>query len=471
MSFPFNNTYARLPERFYARQLPTPVKQPELLLFNEGLANQLRFKPDNNLAEFFSGNEILAGSEPLAQAYAGHQFGNFVPQLGDGRALLLGEVIDTNAQRYDIQLKGSGQTAFSRGGDGRAALGPVLREYLMGESMHALGIPTTRSLAVVTTGEIVLRETPLPGAILTRVASSHIRIGTFQYFAAQGDWDAVNILYEYARDRHYPDAKTPLEFLYGVITRQANLMAKWLCVGFIHGVMNTDNTSISGETIDYGPCAFMDIYDPQTVFSSIDRYGRYAYANQPSMAQWNLNKLAECLLPLVDVDQDKALKVTQATLHQFAGVFETAWQAGMRRKLGLCSKKEGDADLIGSLLQEMQQHSLDYTNTFRSLYNALCDDTSYPISVDWQQRWLKRLAQEETPPKERLEIMRQSNPAVMPRNHRVEQALDAAYASDLQPFEKLYAALQNPYDDQPDDSHYTQPPMPQERVYQTFCGT
>lgn len=467
----FNNTYAQLPERFYARQAPIPVREPALLVYNEQLAADLGIAANDDLAALFSGNTLLDGAEPLAQAYAGHQFGHFVPQLGDGRAVLLGEILDQNEQRYDIQLKGAGQTAFSRGGDGRAALGPVLREYLISEAMHKLGIATTRSLAVVSTGEPVFRETPLPGAILTRIASSHLRIGTFQYFAAQQDTKAVKILYEYARDRHYPNAHTPLEFLQAVLEKQAKLVSDWLCIGFIHGVMNTDNSSISGETIDYGPCAFMDTYDPQTVFSSIDRRGRYAYANQPNIAQWNLTRLAECLLPLIDKNEETAAELAEERIQTFAAVFQKHWLKGMRYKLGLLGEQSEDEALIGALLQEMQQSELDYTNTFRGLYRVLKNDTNSNLPAKWLQRWRQRLQQEDTSLVEQTELMRRHNPAYIPRNHLVEEALTAAYSGNLQPFKKLHQVLQNPFEEYPEQQVYTLPPTPEQRVYQTFCGT
>jgi uncharacterized protein YdiU (UPF0061 family) len=488
--FAFDNSYARLPASFYARVLPTPAPAPHLLKLNRSLAVQLGLDPDELLSE--AGVEILAGkrvpegADPIATAYAGHQFGHFVPQLGDGRAILLGEIIDREGVRRDIQLKGSGRTPFSRGGDGRAALGPVLREYVVSEAMAALGIPTTRALAAVTTGDEVIRETDLPGAVLTRVASSHIRIGSFQFFAARGDLDAVKALADHAMARHYPeaasDARPYLAFLQGVIARQADLVAQWLLVGFIHGVMNTDNMSIAGETIDYGPCAFMDAYDPATVFSSIDQFGRYAYGNQPGIAQWNLTRLAECLLPLLDEDQDKAVEQAQAALSAFASLFNVAYHCGVRRKLGLVAEHEGDLALAQDLLERMAAGKADFTLTFRHLCDAalgpegdgavraLFDDPS--AYDDWAKRWRQRLDQEPREGAARRNAMQRANPAFIPRNHRVEAVIEAAMAGgDLAPFEELMAVLSKPYEDQPAYERYAEPPPQDGRVYKTFCGT
>src|SRR5947209_3214137 len=380
--FPFENTYAALPANFFARVAPTPVTSPRLIKLNRQLAAHLGLDPDRLASpegvEILAGKRIPDGAEPIAMAYAGHQFGHFVPQLGDGRAILLGEVIDADGVRRDIQLKGSGPTPFSRRGDGRAALGPVLREYIVSEAMAALGIATTRSLAAVMTGESVLRETALPGAVLTRVASSHIRVGTFQYFAARGDTDGVRQLADHAIARHYPDAKSAMRpyhaLLEGVVARQADLVARWLLVGFIHGVMNTDNCSISGETIDYGPCAFMDQYDPAQIFSSIDEQGRYAYANQPRIALWNLTRLAECLLPLFSDNQEQAIEQAQFILAEFAETFTAAYQAGLREKLGLFTARDGDPALVQDLLDTMAKNQADFTLTFRRLSDA--DDDS-----------------------------------------------------------------------------------------------
>jgi serine/tyrosine/threonine adenylyltransferase len=429
--FPFQNTYAALPDGFFARVAPTPVTAPRLIKLNRPLAVRLGLDPD--LLESPEGAEILAGkrlpdgAEPIAMAYAGHQFGYFVPQLGDGRAILLGEVIDIDGIRRDIQLKGSGPTPFSRRGDGRAALGPVLREYIVSEAMAALGIPTTRSLAVTVTGEHVMRETALPGAVLTRVASSHIRVGTFQYFAARGDTEGVKRLADHAIARHYPqaaEAERPYHtLLEGVITRQAELVARWLQVGFIHGVMNTDNTSISGETIDYGPCAFMDHYDPAAVFSSIDEQGRYAYANQPRIALWNLTRLAECLLPLFSDDKDKAIEQAQSVLAEFPAKFTAAYQSGLRQKIGLFTARDGDEALVQDLLDAMAKNKADFTLTFRGL-SAAAEDAARdqdarthfadPIAYDeWVARWRQRTGEEPQTPAERAGVMRAVNPATI----------------------------------------------------------
>jgi uncharacterized protein YdiU (UPF0061 family) len=488
--FPFQNTYAALPANFFARVAPTPVSSPRLIKLNRPLARLLGLDPD--LLESPEGAEILAGkrlpdgADPIAMAYAGHQFGHFVPQLGDGRAILLGEVIDAGGVRRDIQLKGSGPTPFSRRGDGRAALGPVLREYIVSEAMATLGIPTTRSLAAVLTGESVLRETALPGAVLTRVAASHIRVGTFQYFAARRDTEGVRQLADHVIARHYPeiaDHERPyLALLNAVIARQADLVARWLLVGFIHGVMNTDNSSISGETIDYGPCAFMDHYDPKQVFSSIDEMGRYAYANQPRIAQWNLTRLAECLLPLISDDQDKAVTEAQAAIGEFVEIFDTAYLAGLRRKLGLLTARDDDRILAQDLLDAMAKNHADFTLTFRRLSDAALgpdhDDGirqlfAAPAAYDeWAARWRQRLGEEPQDPADRQAAMRAVNPAFIPRNHRVEAVIEAAVnRDDFAPFEELLAVLSKPYEDQPAFSAYAEPPEPHERVLQTFCGT
>jgi serine/tyrosine/threonine adenylyltransferase len=484
--WPFDNSYTTLPGRFFSRQQPTPVANPSLVVLNTPLAEALNLELEAtaraDLAQIFAGNLLPTGSDPLAMAYAGHQFGHFVPQLGDGRALLLGEVIDRNGKRQDLHFKGSGPTPFSRRGDGRAALGPMLREYLISEAMHALGIPTTRSLAVVLTGETVRRQALLPGAILTRVAASHVRVGTFQYFACRQDKEALQTLTTYTLQRHFPEltgVENPaLALLQGVIAKQAELISQWLMVGFIHGVMNTDNMALSGETIDYGPCAFMDIYDPATVFSSIDESGRYAYANQPSIAQWNLARLADCLLSLLDPDIDAAQKLAEAELDRFSALFSTRWQTGMGRKLGLGAPQADDQDLCESLLELMQRFHADFTNTFRALYhhaaNPEVGEHWFAIAPDtqaWLQRWRSRFDADPAPLPTRLEMMRQANPAFIPRNHRVEQALKAAEMGDLAPFKKLLQVLAQPYDDQPEHQDYTSLPQPEERVYQTFCGT
>ncbi len=479
---PFDNTYARLPDRFYARLDPTPVAAPKLVRVNTMLARQLRIDPDwlatSDGVAVLAGNQVPAGAEPMALAYAGHQFGHFVPQLGDGRANLLGEVVGLDGIRRDIQLKGAGPTPFSRRGDGRAALGPVLREYLISEAMAALGVPTTRSLAAVTTGEPVRREALLPGAVLTRVAASHMRVGTFQYFAAQGDAAGVKLLADHAIARHYPDAagaENPyLAFLSAVIARQADLVARWLLIGFIHGVMNTDNCSIAGETIDYGPCAFMDAYDPGTVFSSIDQHGRYAYGNQPRIVLWNLTRLAECLLPLLGDTEDGA----KAALAGFAPAFEAAYFGGLRRKIGLQTERKGDNDLTQDLLKLMAEDGADFTLTFRTLCDA-ADGPTGEAAVGalfkdagayeaWAQRWRVRLAQETGS----AMAMRAVNPAFIPRNHLVEAALAAAAErADFQPFETLLAVLSRPFQDDPNLERYATPPREEERVLQTFCGT
>jgi protein adenylyltransferase len=488
--FPFQNTYAALPAGFFARVAPTPVTAPRLIKLNRPLAIHLGLDPDRLSSpegtEILAGKRVPDGADPIAMAYAGHQFGHFVPQLGDGRAILLGEVIDADGVRRDIQLKGSGPTPFSRRGDGRAALGPVLREYIVSEAMAAMGIPTTRSLAAVMTGESVMRETVLPGAVLTRVASSHIRVGTFQYFAARGDTEGVRQLADHVISRHYPEAaqaERPYHaLLQGVIARQAELIARWLLVGFIHGVMNTDNSSISGETIDYGPCAFMDQYDPATVFSSIDEQGRYAYANQPRIALWNLTRLAECLLPLFSSDQEKAISEAQSLLADFAEKFDAAYQAGLRAKLGLLTARDGDPALAQDLLSAMAQNQADFTLTFRRLGDAALDPAddrdvrslfTDPAAYDeWAVRWRQRLSDEPQDPAMRRNAMRSVNPAFIPRNHRVEAVIQAAMNNDdFAPFEELLTVLSKPYEDQPAFAAYAEPPQPDQRVLQTFCGT
>jgi uncharacterized protein YdiU (UPF0061 family) len=493
VQFNFANTYARLPERFYARINPTPVAAPSLVKLNRELARKLGLDPDELASpqgvEILAGNRVAEGSEPLAEAYAGHQFGHFVPQLGDGRANLLGEVLGRDGVRYDIQLKGSGRTPFSRGGDGRAALGPVLREYIVSEAMAALGVPTTRALAAVTTGERVLRDTVLPGAVFTRVAASHLRVGTFQYFAARGDTEAIRILADYAIARHYPEAaqaKHPYRALLdGVIGRHARLVPQWLLLGFIHGVMNTDNTSISGETIDYGPCAFMEAYDPAKVFSSIDHQGRYAYGNQPRAAHWNLARLAEALLPLLQEEQgseEAALASAQEALAAFAPQFEAALAAGLGRKLGFLTERDGDDSLAQDLLGRMAANQADFTLTFRRLCTAaigpegdegvrtlFADPSAYDA---WAAQWRRRLEEEPGSQQERAAAMRKANPAFIPRNHMVEEALDAAVErQDFQPFEQLLDVGSRPYEDRPELERYVTPARPEQCVSQTFCGT
>ncbi|MCG6860466.1 MAG: YdiU family protein [Chromatiaceae bacterium] len=487
MNFVFDNTYARLPSRFYARQSPSPVAGPHLVKLNQALAVALgldhdRLRSPDGVA-VLAGNSVPDGAEPLAMAYAGHQFGGFVPQLGDGRAILLGEILDPRGERFDIQLKGSGRTPFSRAGDGRAWLGPVLREYIVSESMHALGIPTTRALAAVATGELVHRETALPGAVLTRVARSHVRIGTFEYFSARGDIEAVKRLADYVIARHYPEVEGSerpyLALLDSVIRRQTRLVAQWLGVGFIHGVMNTDNMSIAGETIDYGPCAFMDSYHPGTVYSSIDHGGRYAYGNQPRIAQWNLSRLAQSLLPLIDEDQDKAIEQAQAAIDAFPELFERAFLDRFRAKLGLLESHPDDADLIRALLQAMAETGADFTNGFRALCDP-ADDTDDQIRSelgestavdDWLRSWRARLARETVEPAAQAAQMRGENPAIIPRNHRVEAALAAAVDGDLDPLEDLLQVLSSPWENRPDSFPYRFPPKPHEIVQKTFCGT
>ncbi len=489
MRIGFEHTYAALSPRFYVQVNPATAANPQLTVFNRSLAEELGLDPDvieRHAAALFSGNELAEDSTPIAMAYAGHQFGHFVPQLGDGRAILLGEIKDSDGVLRDVQLKGSGRTPFSRGGDGRAALGPMLREYLISEAMHALGIPTTRSLAVVTTGEQVFREGVLPGAVLTRVAASHIRVGTFQYFAARGDQDAVRALLDYVIARHYPEARDAdvpaLAVLEAIADRQAKLVAEWMRVGFIHGVMNTDNMALSGETIDYGPCAFMDSYHPQTVFSSIDHGGRYSYASQPGIAQWNLARLAETLLPLIDADTDKAVALATAVLEGFIGRFEAYFLERMRRKLGLVSTEEGDAELIQQLLSAMQNARADFTLTFLTLtlaaqgageqasLRALFAEGSEIDS--WLHDWQLRLTRDPQSIAERVATMQLANPEFIPRNHLVQAALDTASESgDLAPFRQLLGILQRPYQHQPESAEYALPPPPSELPFKTFCGT
>jgi uncharacterized protein YdiU (UPF0061 family) len=488
--FAFDNTYARLPERFFARVLPTPVRAPRLIRVNAPLADRLGLDPDllagEEGVEMLAGNRVAETAEPIATAYAGHQFGMFVPRLGDGRAILLGELVDGAGARRDVQLKGSGRTPYSRGGDGRAALGPVLREYVVSEAMAALGIPTTRALAAVATGEAVIRETVLPGAVLTRVASSHIRVGTFQFFASRGDVEALRLLADYVIARHYPDAARsgrPYRALLDAVVRaQAELIAAWMLVGFIHGVMNTDNMSVAGETIDYGPCAFMDAYDPGAVFSAIDRQGRYAYSMQPAIGGWNLARLAECLLPLLSDDSDAAVAEAEQALDAYRPVFERAYQEGLRRKLGLLTEREGDAELGRELLQAMGTNGADFTLTFRRLSDAVSGEEdgagvrglfANPSAYDeWAPRWRRRLGQEPTGASTRRAAMLSVNPAFIPRNHRVEAVIRAAVdEGDFAPFHELVTVLSNPFEAQPAFERYEGPPEEHERVLQTFCGT
>ena len=488
--FPFDNSYARLPERFYARLDPTPVAAPALIKINHALADHLGLDSDfmksPAAVEVFAGNRVAEGSAPLAMAYAGQQFGGWVPQLGDGRAHLLGEVIDGDGVRRDIALKGSGRTPFSRGGDGRAWIGPVLREYVLSEAMAALGIPTTRALAATTTGEDIYREQIMPGAVLTRVASSHVRVGTFQFFAARQDTEALHLLADHVIERHYPqakDAENPyLELLEHVITRQAKLIARWMAVGFIHGVMNTDNMLICGETIDYGPCAYMDGFHPDMVFSSIDHRGRYAYKNQPNMAQWNLASLASSLLPLIDANEDKAVAAAEAAVGAFVDQFNLAWSGELRAKIGLAEEQGGDAELAQDLLNRMAANTADFTLTFRRLSNLAAHDATADDSVaalfadptsfhEWVAKWRARLAHEAADDATRQTAMRATNPAYIARNHRVQQVIDAALGGDLAPFEALLEILSKPFDEQPENTEYQNPPHPEEVVRETFCGT
>lgn len=478
----FDNSYSRLPHPFFTRMTPAPVRSPKLAILNRPLAMSLGLDTQalnsDEGAAVFGGNRIPEGAAPLAQAYAGHQFGHFT-MLGDGRASLVGEQITPEGDRFDIQLKGSGRTPYSRGGDGRAALGPMLREYIISEAMHALGIPTTRSLAVVTTGETIIRETELPGAILTRVASSHLRVGTFQFAAKWCELEDLKALADYTLHRHYPEGEAAdnryLFLLREVIKRQAWLIAKWQLVGFIHGVMNTDNMSISGETIDYGPCAFMDAYDPATVFSSIDVQGRYAYGNQPYIGAWNLARFAETLLPLLHDDEEQALKLADAEIKAFPKLFYGHWLSGMRAKLGIFNEEEQDEALVESLLDLMQKHQADFTNTFRALTFDKAKGTALFESeefAEWQKQWQARLDRQPHPRSESHERMRNNNPAVIPRNHRVEEALDAAVScGDYSVMERLLAALAQPFAHSPEQEEYTTLPSPSGRPYRTFCGT
>lgn len=470
MQIPFDNSYARLPDGFFSRLAPTPVRHPKLIAWNAALGDDLGITAGDHaeLASVFAGNTLPDGAEPLAQLYAGHQFGNFNPQLGDGRALLLGEVVGRDGTRRDIQLKGSGRTPFSRMGDGRAWLGPVLREYVLSEAMHAMGVPTTRALAAVRTGEDVLREGPLPGAVLTRVASSHIRVGTFQVFAARNDMQALRQLYDYTVDRHYPQATDPGDLLQAVIDRQAALVAHWMSLGFIHGVMNTDNCTLSGETIDYGPCAFMDDYDPDTVFSSIDRFGRYGYAAQADIIVWNMAQLATALVPLMP-DPDAAVKRFTEQVHGMADTIRAEWTARFAAKIGITDPRDGDAQLVAELLTLMHTDHADFTNTFRALSTPeVRDQFADRDAFDaWAAKWKARIENEPDPEG----LMRRTNPAIVPRNHRVEQMIEAAVGGDDAPFHRLLEACTNPFTDQPENDDLRRPPLPSERVQQTFCGT
>ncbi|SCY76195.1 protein adenylyltransferase SelO [Alkaliphilus peptidifermentans] len=478
----FDNSYAGLPKVFFSNLNPSPVPSPRLIILNHSLSESLGLKVQTLQSkegiDVFSGNQIPEGALPLAQAYAGHQFGHFT-MLGDGRALLLGEQITPLGKRVDIQLKGSGRTPYSRGGDGRASLGPMLREYIISEAMNALGIPTTRSLAVVTTGESVIRETHLPGAILTRVAASHLRVGTFQYAAKWGTVDELQALADYTLKRHFPEVEAGenryLSLLQEVIKAQAELIAKWQLVGFIHGVMNTDNMTISGETIDYGPCAFMDAYDPATVFSSIDHQGRYAYGNQPKIAGWNLARFAETLLPLLHNDQEQAVKIAEDEISNFSKLYHHNWLKGMRGKLGIINEEQQDEALIDGLLSIMKEYNADYTNTFRALTFDTMEDTSLFKSAEfsqWQQLWQSRLSRQQEPKVSSHRLMLTSNPAIIPRNHRVEEALEAAVQEgDLSVMDRLLEVLKSPYAHSQQQVEYCQLPPTSTRPYRTFCGT
>ncbi len=488
--FNFENSYSSLGDSFYSKISPTPVKSPNIVKLNYELADELGINlskiSSTKLANFFSGNLIAEDSNPLAMVYAGHQFGHFVPKLGDGRAILLGEVIDKFNLRRDIQLKGSGITPYSRQGDGRAALGPIIREYILSEAMYSLGIPTTRSLTLVTTGEHVFREKTLPGAILTRVAYGHIRTGTFQFFAARGDFKAVSKLFDYVIKRHFPklqNSKNPyISFLETVMDKYAELVAKWMQVGFIHGVMNTDNMSITCETIDYGPCAFMDSFDNSKVFSSIDHLGRYSYGNQPRIAQWNLARLAETLIPLIDNSPSNAVKIASKVIDSFNDRFKDYWINGMRRKIGLSHAESSDEILINSLLDLMKENKSDFTITFRNLSNAVFNDNkekslkeffnNSKIFDDWIMKWKYRLSLEKKSKKEILNLMLGVNPAIIPRNHIVEKSILAAELnSNYSYFNNLIEVLKKPYEEIEKNKEYQKPPNPDEEVFRTFCGT
>ena len=475
----FDNSYSKLSKTFKEDIKPTPVHEPELVILNEELAKNLNLNfsgiDKKKLAEIFSGNSLPDGTNSIAQAYAGHQFGHFT-MLGDGRAVLLGEHLINKKQRIDIQFKGSGRTSFSRGGDGRAALGPMLREYIISEAINALNIPTTRSLAVVKTGEKVVRENLLNGAILTRVASSHIRVGTFQYIAATQNVDDLNTLVDYTIDRHYPEIKSSknkaLDLLSLVMERQCQLVVNWMRVGFIHGVMNTDNMAISGETIDYGPCAFMDQYDPKTVFSSIDKFGRYAFSNQPPITKWNLARFAECLIPLIDKDEDTAIKIATELIDNFQNIYEEKWLNMMRDKLGLFGDDKNDQILINKLLDWMKNNNADYTNTFCHLMGVELDDEIYKNDdfKDWYNEWQKRLKLNNSSDKH-LELMKKNNPLVIPRNHKVEEALTDADKGNLETMNKFLKVLSNPYSIQENIIEFQKPAPISDVKYQTFCGT
>jgi uncharacterized protein YdiU (UPF0061 family) len=469
MHIPFDNSYAALPDAFYTKLAPTPVKAPNLLAYNTDLASLLGIQVEDltEAAQFFGGNKIPENAAPLAQLYAGHQFGNYSPQLGDGRAVLLGEVIGSDGVRRDIQLKGSGPTPYSRMGDGRAWMGPVLREYIVSEAMHALGVPTTRALAATATGEDIWREQgALPGAVLTRVARSHLRVGTFQVFAHRGETEHLKALTTYAMNRHYPDAKTPMDFLRAVCAAQADLVTKWMAAGFIHGVMNTDNASIAGETIDYGPCAFMDAFHQNRVFSSIDQQGRYAYSQQPNIAVWNMAQLATSLIQQYD-DREAAVAEATEIVHDMPNQLEANWLANFVAKIGITNAKPEDTNLIEDLLALMQTDGADFTNTFRALQTDTGHDQfiSHAAFDAWHVRWSARLVSEPSPRK----LMQITNPAIIPRNHRVEEMIQAAVAGDMGPFTRLQNALSTPFEST--DPDLTRPPTQDQIVPATFCGT
>ena len=475
----FDNTYSKLSKTFREEIKPVPVHDPKLIILNKKLAEDLNLdfsKIDNKgLAKLFSGNNLPEDTKTIAQAYAGHQFGHFT-MLGDGRAVLLGEHLVNKNERFDIQFKGSGRTSFSRSGDGRAVLGPMLREYIISEAMHALNIPTTRSLAVVSTGEKVMRENLLPGAILTRVASSHIRVGTFQYIAAKQNLDELNILIDYTINRHYPEIRSSknksLDLLNLVMQKQCSLVVDWMRIGFIHGVMNTDNMAISGETIDYGPCAFMDVYDPKTVFSSIDKFGRYAFSNQPPITKWNLARFAECLIPLIHKDENEAIKVASEIIDNFQNIYEEKWLNMMRDKLGLFGKDQNDQKLINDLLSWMEINNADYTNTFCNLMNVNIEDKKVYEDqkfINWVKIWEKRVLMNNNLKEKSLDLMRNTNPTVIPRNHKVEEALNSANEDNFEVMNKLLNILNKPYSNQKNIENYQS--LSTDKEYQTFCGT
>ena len=477
----FDNSYSRLPNTMLSKLSPIPVKNPRLIILNKSLSKILDLDfssmSGEKLSLIFSGNILPEGSEGISQAYAGHQFGHFT-MLGDGRAITMGVHLSKNNERFDIQFKGSGKTPFSRNGDGRAALGPMLREYIISEAMHNLKIPTTRSLAVVKTGETVMRETPLQGAILTRVASSHLRVGTFQYIAATEDKKNLKTIVDYAIDRHHPEIKNSenpaLNLLKILIEKQTKLVTNWMRVGFIHGVMNTDNMTISGETIDYGPCAFMDIYDPQTVFSSIDQQGRYAYFNQPGITKWNLSRFAECLIPLIDENKNKAIEIATETINTFSDIYKKNWLKMMHDKLGLLGEDPKDESLIIDLLTWMHQNKVDYTNTFCILMNEnIKENKIYKDEnfLGWKEQWQERLKSHNNSPEKSLKLMWSANPLVIPRNHKVEEVLEAANNDDLKPMKNLLKVLEKPYENQEGISEYQSPTPASDKKYQTFCGT